>query len=310
MKVFLENFIEMMAVERAASLNTQIAYKNDLSDFYNYLLKRGTDIKKVDQQTVRLYINEINSKNIKSNTLARKISSIRQFYKFLFQENLIEHNPLNGIDNPKLGSPLPKLVSEENIYKIIAFTKGMIEKHNRNTRKKFYYKRFLSQLEILYSTGMRVSELLSLRFDQIFDNDSFLTVNGKGGKERIVPLTNDAKIAIKEYLELLAIFYNLDKIVYFYPSKDPSKHISRQHFACELKSIAREAGLDETKISPHVLRHAFASHLLSNGADLRAVQQMLGHSDISTTQIYTHILDEKLKSIIKEKHPLAKKIMI
>ena len=136
MEVLLENFIEMMAVERAASLNTQIAYKNDLTDFYNFLLKRGTDIKKVDQKIIRLYINEINSKNIKSNTLARKISSIRQFYKFLFQENLIEHNPLNGIDNPKLGSPLPKLVSEENIYKIIAFTKDMIEKHSRNTRKK------------------------------------------------------------------------------------------------------------------------------------------------------------------------------
>jgi len=310
MKVFIENFIEMMVVERAASLNTQVAYQKDLHDFYNFLLKKGTDFKKVDQQIIRLYINEINSKSIKSNTLARKISSIRQFYKFLFQENLIHHNPLTGIENPKLGSPLPKLISEENIYKIIAFTKGMIQKNNINIRKKYQYQRFLSQLEILYSTGMRVTELLSLRFDQIFDNDNFLTVNGKGGKERIVPLTNDAKIAIKEYIKLLAIFYSLDKIVYFYPSRDPSKHISRQHFASELKGFAREAGLDETKISPHVLRHAFASHLLSNGADLRAVQQMLGHSDISTTQIYTHILDEKLKSIIKEKHPLVRKIMI
>jgi integrase/recombinase XerD len=308
MKLFIENFIEMMSVERAASLNTQSAYQRDLNDFYNFLSKKRTDFRLVNQQIIRSYISEINSIGIKSNTLARKISSIRQFYKFLFQENIIIHNPLNGIENPKLGRPLPKLMSEEHIFRIIIYTKEMIKKDKISIKKKYQYQRFLSQLEILYSTGMRISELLTLKFDQIFDNDNFLTVTGKGGKERIVPLTEDAKTAIKEYIDLLSIFYDLDKVIYFYPSRDSRKHITRQHFANELKCIARETGLDESKISPHVLRHAFASHLLSNGADLRAVQQMLGHSDISTTQIYTHILDEKLKSIIKEKHPLAKKL--
>ena len=175
-------------------------------------------------------------------------------------------------------------------------------------KKKLRHQRFISQIEILYSTGMRVSELLSIKLSDLNQNNYFLNVIGKGSKERIVPLTEEAVNETRRYLKLLADHRDLEKEKYLYPGSRKNKHLSRQYFASELKAYAKKAGLDEKNISPHVLRHAFASHLLSNGADLRSVQQMLGHSDISTTQIYTHILDNKLKIAVKENHPLSKKI--
>ena len=191
---------------------------------------------------------------------------------------------------------------------LIDHVRSVLKDKNIKYRKLFQYQRFLCQVEILYSTGLRISELVSLSLDQIFDNKNFLTVTGKGGKERIVPLTQDAQNEIHRYYDILKATYDLEQIKYFFPSRNKKSHITRQFFSSELKIISAEAGLDPKHISPHVLRHAFASHLLSYGADLRAVQQMLGHSDISTTQIYTLILDEKLKSLIREKHPLAKSL--
>ena len=306
MRQYIENFIEMMAVERASSYNTQYAYRKDLQNFCNYIEGRKIDFMRIDQETIREYLKYINKYDIKNNTSARKLSSLRQFYKFLFQENILSHNPMNGIESPKLSKNLPKIISINYIMQLIEYIKSEIHRNSSDVINKFRLQRFLSQIEILYSTGIRVSELLSIKLSHFNGSSSFLIVNGKGNKERMVPLTENAIREINEYISSLENVYDLDNIVFLYPGLGGKNSMTRQYFAKQLKFYSRAAGLDDDQISPHVIRHAFASHMLSNGADLRAVQQMLGHSDISTTQIYTHILDEKLKSTIKEKHPLSK----
>ncbi|MFL2836775.1 MAG: site-specific tyrosine recombinase XerD [Hyphomicrobiales bacterium] len=308
MNQLIENFVEMMSVERAASSNTLISYKHDLNNLSRYLTRKKLCFEKIENSIIREYIGEISKSGVTSSSLARQISTIRQFYKFLFQENIITDNPMNGIESPKLGRPLPKLMSESSIITIIEYVKDLLSDIELTHKKKLRHQRFISQIEILYSTGMRVSELLSIKLSDLNQNNYFLNVIGKGSKERIVPLTEEAVNETRHYLKLLAYHRDLEKEVFLYPGSRKNKHLSRQYFASELKGYAKKAGLDEKNISPHVLRHAFASHLLSNGADLRSVQQMLGHSDISTTQIYTHILDNKLKMAVKENHPLSKKI--
>ncbi|MED5287801.1 MAG: tyrosine-type recombinase/integrase, partial [Pseudomonadota bacterium] len=263
---------------------------------------------KVENASMRQFFREISNSGATSSSLARHMSTIRQFYKFLFQENIINDNPMNGIDGPKLGRTLPKLMSESSILKLIKHVKDLQIGSKLIHKKRLRHQRFLSQIEILYSTGMRVSELLSIKISDINQHNYFLNVMGKGNKERIVPLTEEALGETRHYLDLLGCNRDLAKETYLYPGSRKNRCLTRQYFASELKVYARGAGLDEKNISPHVLRHAFASHLLQNGADLRSVQQMLGHSDISTTQIYTHILDDKLKMAIKENHPLSKKM--
>ena len=308
MNQLIENFVEMMSVERAASANTLISYKHDLNNLSRYLARKKLCFEKIENSFIREYIGEISKSGATSSSLARQISTIRQFYKFLFQENIITENPMNGIESPKLGRPLPKLMSESSIITIIEYVKDLLSDIELSQKKKLRHQRFISQIEVLYSTGMRVSELLSIKLSDLNQNNYFLNVIGKGSKERIVPLTEEAVNETRCYLKLLAYHRDLEKEVYLYPGSGKNKHLSRQYFASELKAYAKKAGLDEKNISPHVLRHAFASHLLSNGADLRSVQQMLGHSDISTTQIYTHILNDKLKMAVKKNHPLSKKI--
>tara|TARA_B100000900_G_C20533388_1_gene697295 strand:- start:465 stop:1391 length:927 start_codon:yes stop_codon:yes gene_type:complete len=308
MDQLIENFLEMMSVERAASYNTIISYKHDLTNLSNYLVRKKTTFEEAENKIIREHLREISISGASSSSLARQISTIKQFYKFLCQEYKIANNPMNGIDSPKLGRPLPKLISEGEILRIIEYVKELSNEGGLSLKKKLKHQRFLSQIEILYSTGMRVSELLSIKISDLNQNNFFLNVLGKGSKERIVPLTPEALFETKSYVELLRSLCDLDKEVYLYPGSRKYKPLSRQYFATELKTYSMRAGIDEKKISPHVLRHAFASHLLSNGADLRSVQQLLGHSDISTTQIYTHILDEKLKTAVKENHPLSKKM--
>ena len=306
MKQYIENFIEMMAVERACSRNTQYAYSKDLYYFCKYLEGRKINFMGIDQEIIREYLKYINKNGIKNNTSARKLSSLRQFYKFLFQENILSHNPMNGIESPKISKNLPKIISVNFIMELIEHVKSEIDQNPSDLINKYRLQRFLSQIEILYSTGIRVSELLSIKLSHFNRSSSFLIVNGKGNKERIVPLTENAIREINQYIALLGNIYDLDNLVFLYPGLGGKSTMTRQYFAKQLKLHSRAAGLDPNQISPHVIRHAFASHMLSNGADLRAVQQMLGHSDISTTQIYTHILDEKLKATIKENHPLSK----
>jgi integrase/recombinase XerD len=308
MSQLIENFIEMMSVERAASLNTLTSYKNDLTNLSRYLNRKKILLENAENAGMREYFREITKSGATSSSLARHMSTIRQFYKFLFQENIIAENPMNGIEGPKLGRTLPKLLSESSILKLIEHVKGLQNGSELPHKKRLRHQRFLSQIEILYSTGMRVSELLSIKISDLNQNNYFLNVMGKGSKERIVPLTEDALNETRDYLNLLSNNRDFEEEIYLYPGSRRNKCLSRQYFATELKSYAKAAGLDEKNISPHVLRHAFASHLLQNGADLRSVQQMLGHSDISTTQIYTHILDDKLKLAVKENHPLSKKM--
>ena len=306
MKHYIENFIEMMAVERACSRNTQYAYSKDLYYFCKYLEGRKINFMRIDQEIIREYLKYINKNDIKNNTSARKLSSLRQFYKFLFQENILSHNPMNGIESPKISKNLPKIISVNFIMQLIEHVKSEIDQNPSDLINKYRLQRFLSQIEILYSTGIRVSELLSIKLSHFNRSSSFLIVNGKGNKERIVPLTENAIREINQYIASLGNIYDIDNLVFLYPGLGGKSTMTRQYFAKQLKLHSRAAGLDPNQISPHVIRHAFASHMLSNGADLRAVQQMLGHSDISTTQIYTHILDEKLKATIKENHPLSK----
>ena len=306
MKQYIENFIEMMAVERASSRNTQYAYSKDLQYFCKYLEGRKINFMRVDQEIIREYLKYINKNAIKNNTSARKLSSLRQFYKFLFQENILTHNPMNGIESPKISKNLPKIISVNFIMQLIEHVKSEIDQNPSDLINNYRLQRFLSQIEILYSTGIRVSELLSIKLSHFNRSSSFLIVNGKGNKERIVPLTENAIREINQYIASLGNIYDLDNLVFLYPGLGGKSTMTRQYFAKQLKFYSRAAGLDPNQISPHVIRHAFASHMLSNGADLRAVQQMLGHSDISTTEIYTHILDEKLKATIKENHPLSK----
>lgn len=308
MSQLIENFIEMMSVERAATQNTLTSYRHDLNNLLRYLNRKKLTLEKVENASMRQFFREISNSGATSSSLARHMSTIRQFYKFLFQENIINDNPMNGIDGPKLGRTLPKLMSESSILKLIKHVKDLQIGSKLIHKKRLRHQRFLSQIEILYSTGMRVSELLSIKISDLNQHNYFLNVMGKGNKERIVPLTEEALSETRHYLDLLGCNRDLAKETYLYPGSRKNRCLTRQYFASELKVYARGAGLDEKNISPHVLRHAFASHLLQNGADLRSVQQMLGHSDISTTQIYTHILDDKLKMAIKENHPLSKKM--
>ena len=270
-------------------------------------MKKNINLIDASTSDIRNWISALSKTGIASSSLARKITAVKQLYNFLFEENLIKLNPAKTIENPRLGRPLPKVLSEENITRLLDFIKNKTKDKKLTDSKKIKLQRLLCQVEILYATGFRVSELIGLTINQVLGEDLFITIKGKGGKERLVPLTELAKKEILEYLDMVKMSKNINLSHYLFPSGSKSGHITRQRFAQDLKAVSIEAGLNPKLISPHVIRHAFASHLLSGGADLRVVQQMLGHSDISTTQIYTHILDDRLKSLVIEHHPLSTK---
>jgi len=304
---YIESFIEMLSAERGASDNTLIAYKSDINQYFSFLLKKNINLIDANTNDIRKWISRLSATGIASTSLARKITAIKQLYNFLFEENIIDLNPAKTIENPRLGRSLPKVLSEENIVMLFDFIKNKTNASNLSNAKRINLQRLLCQVEILYATGLRVSELIGLTINQVLGEDLFITIKGKGGKERLVPLTDLAKKEILEYIDMIKISKNINLSYYLFPSNSKSGHITRQRFGQDLKAISIEAGLNPNLISPHVIRHAFASHLLSGGADLRVVQQMLGHSDISTTQIYTHILDDRLKSLVIKHHPLSLK---
>jgi integrase/recombinase XerD len=304
---YIESFIEMLSAERDASENTLTAYKSDINQYFSFLVKKKINLIDANTSDIRKWISKLSETGIASSSLARKITAVKQLYNFLFEENIIKLNPAKTIDNPRLGRSLPKVLSEENITRLLDFIKNKTKDDNLTDLKRINLQRLLCQVEILYATGFRVSELIGLTINQVLGEDLFITIKGKGGKERLVPLTELAKKEILEYIDMIKISKNINLSYYLFPSRSKSGHITRQRFAQDLKAVSIEAGLDPKSISPHVIRHAFASHLLSGGADLRVVQQMLGHSDISTTQIYTHILDDRLKSLVIKHHPLSLK---
>ena len=289
----------MMIVERGASRNTVDAYRRDLADYAGFLAGRNVDLARADTGAVRAYLAKIDADGVKATTAARRLSTLRQFYGFLFAEGVREDDPTVIVDAPKTGRPLPKSLSEDDVDALLDAARTDQTAEGRRT---------VCLLELLYATGMRVSELVTLPIAAVTRDDPFLLIRGKGSKERIIPVGPAARAAIHDYLDVRNGFDPSDGgSPFLFPSRGRDGHLTRQRFAQILKEIACEAGLDPAKVSPHVLRHAFASHLLANGADLRVVQQLLGHADITTTQIYTHIQEERLRALVATHHPLAKR---
>ena len=296
-ETLIELFLDMLAAERGASVNTLDAYRRDLADF-----SAGTDVASADSDAVRAYLVRLAKRGLAPASVARRLSAVRQLYRFLYSEGHRSDNPAAAIEGPKRGRALPKVLSVKQVDNLLAKAREGIAAEAKSERLRAT--RLNCLLEILYATGLRVSELVALPEAAARRDQRMLVIRGKGGRERLVPLNDAARHTMTEYLGLRAEA-KLDRSKWLFPSFGESGHLSRQHFARELKALAGAAGLKPAQVSPHVLRHAFASHLLQNGADLRVVQTLLGHADISTTQIYTHVLEERLKSLVRDLHPLA-----
>jgi integrase/recombinase XerD len=294
-----EAFIEMLSAERGASRNTTAAYGADLKDLESFLARRKQKPRSADADALRAYLKSLDYVGMTPSTVARRLSVIRQFFRFLLAERLREDDPASTLDSPKLGRSLPKVLSRVEVDRLIeaAQAKGREDGGRMETL-----------LEILYGSGLRVSELVALPLVAAERDPTILVVRGKGDKERQIPLSDPARVAIAKWLHIRAAALDDDETSrYLFPSRGRTGHLTRQRFAQLLKEAALAAGIDPARVSPHVLRHAFASHMLEAGADLRSVQLMLGHSDIATTQIYTHVIPEKLRSLVEDHHPLARR---
>lgn len=287
----LEAFLEMLAAERGAAGNTLAAYQADLQDFAGFLGERRR-LSVAESTDIRGYIQRLNKTGLSARTQARRLSSLKQFFLFLLREGVRTDNPTLEIDAPKLPVTLPKYLSESEVEALLSAAQDIEGLPGLKTQ---------AGLEILYASGLRVSEMLSLRAEALSTDAMMLLIRGKGGKERLIPLSDASRQAAS-----LLRASSPAKARYLFAGRDISKPMTRQGFALLLKQVALEAGLDPERVSPHVLRHSFASHLLAHGADLRALQKLLGHEDISTTEIYTHVLAERLQKLVQDHHPLAK----
>ena len=301
----IELFLDMLAAERGAAANTLAAYRRDLDDFSAHLRNARRSVATARADDVRAYLAALAGRSFSAASVARRLSAVRQLYRFLYAEDHRKDDPAAAIEGPRRGRPLPKVLSIADVDRLLAVARAPAEDAARPLNERLRAMRFVCLLEVLYATGLRVSELVSLPASTARRDQRMLMIRGKGGKERIVPLNDAARRAMSEYLALWREVGRSAESQYLFPSFGESGHLTRQHFARDLKRLAATAGLRADKISPHVLRHAYASHLLQNGADLRSVQTLLGHADISTTQIYTHVLAERLKSLVRDLHPLA-----
>ena len=303
-ETLIELFLDMLAAERGASANTLDAYRRDLADFSADLTATKQAIAAADSDALRAYLARLAKRQLAPASVARRLSAIRQLYRFLYSEGHRSDDPAAAIEGPKRGRSLPKVLSIKQVDGLLAQAKTAMQSESKLERLRAA--RMACLLEVLYATGLRVSELVALPESAARRDQRMLVIRGKGGRERLVPLNEAARQTMKDYLALREEA-KADKSKWLFPSFGESGHLTRQHFARELKALAAAAGLKAAQVSPHVLRHAFASHLLQNGADLRVVQTLLGHADISTTQIYTHVLEERLKSLVRDLHPLAEK---
>lgn len=299
-----ELFLDMLAAERGARENTLAAYRSDLDDFATALAAQDRTVAKAGTDDIRAYLAGLAERGFQASSVARKLSAIRQLYRFLYAEGRRKDDPAAVLEGPKRGRALPKVLSIAQVDKLLAAAREGIADEKRPAAERLRAARMNCLLEVLYATGLRVSELVALPASAARRDQRMLIVRGKGGKERMVPLNGAARDAMADFLKLRKA-EKREESKWLFPSFGQSGHLTRQHFARDLKSLASAAGLSAKAVSPHVLRHAFASHLLQNGADLRAVQTLLGHADISTTQIYTHVLEERLKSLVRDLHPLA-----
>ena len=303
--LLIDSWLEMLSAERGAAANTLSAYRRDIEEFSEHLSLMHQTLLHADDDNIRTWLASLSRSGTASSSQARKLSALRQFFLFLFSEGMRTDNPTGSIDSPKTGRTLPKVMSEMDVDSLLMHAEEEASNTKMSPAKTIRAARMHALLETLYSTGLRVSELVSLPQAAHHTDQQFLIVNGKGNKERMVPVGIKAKAAIAYYFDQLRLKPALLGSPWLFPSGGTSGHLTRQHFARDLKALCGRAGLDAAKISPHVLRHAFASHLLQNGADLRAVQQLLGHADISTTQIYTHVLENRLRELVETAHPLA-----
>lgn len=301
----IESFLEMMAAERGASDNTLAAYRRDLEDAASELSGAPGGLAGASAADVRSYLAGIAQQGFAPSTQARKLSALRQFFKFLYAEGLRQDDPTGTVDAPRRGRPLPKVMSEEETGRLLDRAATEAAEPSLSPSGRLSAVRLHALVEVLYATGLRVSELVALPVAVARRDERFFTVRGKGSKDRMVPLSTKARAAMSAWMEERGANPGIADSPWLFPSTSESGHLPRQVFARELKGLAARAGISASKVSPHVLRHAFASHLLQNGADLRAVQQLLGHSDISTTQIYTHVLEERLVRLVNDHHPLA-----
>lgn len=298
----IEAFLDMMAAERGASRNTLDAYRRDLSAFDSWLVNRDGSVRTATRDQIRQYLAHLVQKGSAPSTQARRLSALRQYFAFLYAEGWRGDDPTTAIDAPRRAQTLPRILSQQDIEALIEAARKVAEESPEGVR-------LLCMLEVLYAAGLRVSELVTLPLAAARSRDAFLVVRGKGSKERLVPLNPSARAATRDYLVVREQFLSPAARAgerYLFPSRGGQGHLTRQRCYQLLKELALKAGIDPEKLSPHVLRHAFATHLVEGGADLRSVQTLLGHSDIATTQIYTHVANERLRATVISAHPLAR----
>lgn len=298
---WIDNFLNMMRSTRNASANTLLAYRHDLTEFARFVGRRQTTPERASIEHIRGYLKTLDDKGLSAATAARRLSALKRFFRFTVDMGFRDDDPTSTLDGPKQGQRLPRYLSESEVDALL---------NAAQRRPGADGLRLQALMEILYATGLRVSELVTLPLASFLRESPVLLVTGKGGKERMVPLGEPALDAVQAYLEVRAAFLPKGRAPgragrFLFASRGKEGHLTRARFGQMIKDLAVEAGLDRRRVSPHVLRHSFASHLLANGADLRALQQMLGHADISTTQIYTHVLEERLRALVETAHPLA-----
>jgi integrase/recombinase XerD len=297
-------FLDMLASERGAAVNTLDAYRRDLEDYAGYLASVGEKPETANAALLRGFLESIAERGLSPASGARRLSAVRQFHKFLYSEGYAAQDPTASLSGPRKARPLPKTLSIVQVDRLIEAAREACTREGGSPSERLRALRMHCLLELLYASGLRVSELVALPKSAARTRESLIVVRGKGSKERLVPLTEAAKEAARIYLAELEA-QGRAAGPWLFPSDSESGHLTRQAFARDLKAAAGAAGLRGDAISPHVLRHAFASHLLQNGADLRLIQELLGHADISTTQIYTHVLDERMKALVRDLHPLS-----
>ena len=303
-------FLDMLAAEQGAGSNTLDAYRRDLTDFAEFLTRAGQSFAGAQTQALRDYLADLDTRGFKSSSVARRLSAMRHLFRFLLNERIRSDDPAAILSGPKRGRGLPKVLSISDVDRMLTRAKELTQT-DASPAQRLRALRLHCLLEVLYATGLRVSELVSLPQSAARRDIRMIVVRGKGDKERLVPLNEASRQAMADYLAAMEVMKPERKKAapskWLFPSFGESGHLTRQHFARDLKELAAASGLPPRLVSPHVLRHAFASHLLHNGADLRIVQTLLGHTDISTTQIYTHVVEERLKSLVRDLHPLAEK---
>lgn len=297
-ETLIERFLEMLSAERNAAANTHAAYERDLDDASDFMVSRRTALSRAATADLSAYLADLNKRGLAARSAARRLSALRQFFKFLVAEDIRTDDPSAAVDGPKLGRPLPKLLDEDEMVRLIEVCAALDGASGA---------RLKALVELSYASGLRVSELVGMPLAAVLREQPVLIVRGKGSKERMVPLNAPARAALNAYLEHRKSFLpkGVKNSPHLFPSRGKEGHLTRQRFGQLLKALALKANIAPERISPHVLRHAFATHLLDHGADLRSLQKMLGHADIATTQIYTHVAGRRLKELVEAHHPLA-----